>query len=67
MQTGCNWVAGGRYPADGRRGTAGKAAWFLLIAQLAEDKFLAEITNAKVVRSNLTEQREKQLKEAYGA
>jgi len=47
----------------------GKAGWFLLIAQKTEDKFMAEIqgTNAKVVRTNLTEEQEKQLKEAFGA
>ena len=47
----------------------GGAGWFLLIAQLTEDKFLAEVqgTNAKVVRTNLTEEQEKQLKEAFGA
>ena len=47
----------------------GKAGWFLLIGQLTEDKFLKEIegTNAKVVRTNLTEEQEQQLKEAFGA
>jgi uncharacterized membrane protein len=47
----------------------GKAGWFLLIGQLTEDKFLAEVqgANAKVVRTNLTEEQEKQLKEAFGA
>ncbi len=47
----------------------GKAGWFLLIGQLTEDKFLKEVegTNAKVVRTNLTEEQEKQLKEAFGA
>src|SRR5512139_3057760 len=36
----------------------GKAGWFLLIGQMTEDKFLAEVegTNAKVVRTNLTEE-----------
>ena len=47
----------------------GKAGWFLLIHQLTEDKFLAAVqgTNAKVVRSNLTEEQEQQLKHAFGA
>jgi hypothetical protein len=38
------------------------------IGQLTEDKFLKEIegTGAKVVRTNLTEEQEKQLKEAFG-
>ena len=47
----------------------GKAGWFLLAGQITEDKFLEEIkgTNAKVVRTNLTEEQEKQLKEAFGA
>jgi len=47
----------------------GKAGWFLLIAQLTEDKFLKEIegTHAKLVRSNLTEEQEQQLKHAFGA
>ena len=47
----------------------GKAGWFLLIGQMTEDKFLAEIqgTNAKVVRTNLTEEQEQQLKHAFGA
>jgi len=47
----------------------GKAGWFLLIGQMTEDKFLAEVegTKAKVVRTNLTEEQEEQLKEAFGA
>jgi len=47
----------------------GQAGWFLLIGQMTEDKFLAEVrgTNARVVRTNLTEEQEKQLKEAFGA
>ena len=47
----------------------GKAGWYLLISQLTEDKFLAAIegTNAKVVRTNLTEEQEQQLKNAFGA
>jgi uncharacterized membrane protein len=47
----------------------GKAGWFLLIGQLTEDKFLAAVegTNAKVVRTNLTEEQEQQLKHAFGA
>ncbi len=47
----------------------GQAGWFLLIRQVTEDKFLKEIegTNARVVRTNLTEEQEKQLKEAFGA
>jgi uncharacterized membrane protein len=48
---------------------AGKAGWFLLIGQLTEDKFMAAVEgmNAKVVRTNLTEEQERQLKEAFGA
>ena len=47
----------------------GKAGWFLLIGQMTEDKFLAEIegTQAKVVRTNLTQEQEDALKEAFGA
>ena len=47
----------------------GKAGWFLLIAQMTEDKFLAAVegTNAKVVRTNLTAEQEEQLKHAFGA
>jgi len=47
----------------------GKAGWFLLIAQKTDDKFLAEVegTHAKVVRTNLTEEQEQQLKHAFGA
>ena len=47
----------------------GKAGWFLLIAQLTEDKFLAAVkgANATLVRSNLTEEQEKELKHAFGA
>jgi len=47
----------------------GQAGWFLLISQLTEDKFLAAVTgaNAKLVRSNLTEEQEKDLKHAFGA
>ena len=47
----------------------GQAGWFLLISQVTEDKFLAEIkgTNARVVRTNLTAEQETQLKEAFGA
>jgi len=47
----------------------GQAGWFLLIGQMTEDKFLAEIqgTNARVVRTNLTAEQEQQLKEAFGA
>ena len=46
----------------------GKAGWFLVIGQLTEDKFLAAIegTDATLVRSNLTEERQ-QLKHAFGA
>ncbi len=48
---------------------AGKAGWFLLIGQMTEDKFLAAVkgTGAKLVRSNLTEAQEKELKHAFGA
>jgi uncharacterized membrane protein len=47
----------------------GQAGWFLLIRQLTEDKFLAEVqgTNARVVRTNLTAEQEEQLKHAFGA
>jgi uncharacterized membrane protein len=43
----------------------GKAGWFLLIGQMTEDKFLAAVkgTNATLVRSNLTEEQEKDLKQ----
>ena len=46
----------------------GKAGWFLLIGQKTEDKFMAEIegTHARVVRTNLTEEQEQQLKHAFG-
>ena len=47
----------------------GKAGWFLVIEQITEDKFMAAIkgTNATLVRSNLTEEQEKELKQAFGA
>ena len=47
----------------------GKAGWFLLIGQLTEDKFLEAVkgTNATLVRSNLSEEQEKDLKHAFGA
>jgi uncharacterized membrane protein len=47
----------------------GKAGWFLVISQMTEDKFFAAVegTQAKVVRTNLTEEQEAQLKEAFGA
>jgi len=47
----------------------GKAGWFLLIGQMTEDKFLAAVqgTQATLVRSNLTEEQEKELKHAFGA
>jgi uncharacterized membrane protein len=47
----------------------GKAGWFLLVGQLTEDKFLAAVqgTGAKLVRSNLTDEQEQQLKHAFGA
>jgi uncharacterized membrane protein len=47
----------------------GKAGWFLLIEQMTEDKFLAAVTGtgATLVRSNLTEEQEKELKHAFGA
>ena len=46
----------------------GKAGWFLGIGQMTEDKFLAAVegTHAKLVRSNLSEEQEQQLKEAFG-
>src|SRR3974377_58255 len=42
----------------------GKAGGFLVIGQKTEDKFMDEIqgTNARVVRTNLTEEQEQQLK-----
>jgi uncharacterized membrane protein len=47
----------------------GKAGWFLLIGQVTEDKFLAGIegTHGKVVRTNLSEEQEQELKHAFGA
>jgi uncharacterized membrane protein len=47
----------------------GKAGWFLLINQMTEDKFLAAVkgTNATLVRSNLSEEQEAELKHAFGA
>jgi len=47
----------------------GKAGWFLVIEQVTEDKFLAAIegTHATLVRSNLTEEQEAELKHAFGA
>ena len=47
----------------------GKAGWFLLIGQVTEDKFLAAVkgTGAHLVRSNLTEAQEQELKHAFGA
>jgi len=47
----------------------GKAGWFLLISEMTEDKFLAAVsgTGATLVRSNLTEEQEKDLKHAFGA
>jgi uncharacterized membrane protein len=47
----------------------GKAGWFLIIEQMTEDKFLAAIegTHAKLVRSNLSAEDEKNLKHAFGA
>jgi uncharacterized membrane protein len=47
----------------------GKAGWFLLIAQKTDDKFEAAVkgTGAKLVRSNLTDAQEKELKDAFGA
>jgi uncharacterized membrane protein len=46
----------------------GTAGWFLVIGQMTEEKFLAAVegTNAKLVRSNLSEAQEKELKEAFG-
>jgi uncharacterized membrane protein len=47
----------------------GKAGWFLVLSHITEDKFMAALegTDAKVVRTNLSEEQEKQLKEALGA
>ena len=47
----------------------GKAGWFLVINQMTEDKFMAAVTGtgATLVRSNLTEEQEKELKQAFGA
>jgi uncharacterized membrane protein len=46
----------------------GEAGWFLLVGKITEDKFLAGIegTTAKVVRTSLSEEQEKDLKEAFG-
>ena len=47
----------------------GKAGWFLIISQVTEDKFLAAVegTGATLIRSNLSEEQEEQLKHAFGA
>jgi uncharacterized membrane protein len=47
----------------------GKAGWYLLAGQVTEDKFLAAVegSHATLVRSNLTDEQEKQLKHAFGA
>ena len=47
----------------------GEAGWFLLVGKITEDKFLAGIegTNARVVRTSLSEEQEKDLKHAFGA
>jgi uncharacterized membrane protein len=47
----------------------GKAGWFLVIGQMTEDKFLDAVagTQATVVRTNLSNEQEQQLKEAFGA
>ncbi len=47
----------------------GKAGWFLLVGQMTEDKFLAAVqgTRAKLVRSNLSHEREEELKKAFGS
>ena len=47
----------------------GKAGWFLLIGQMTEDKFMAAVTGtgATLVRYNLTEEQEKDIKHAFGA
>jgi uncharacterized membrane protein len=47
----------------------GQAGWFLLIGQVTEDKFLKEVegSNARVLRTNLTEEQEAKLKKAFGA
>ena len=47
----------------------GKAGWFLIIGWTVEDRFLEAIesTNARVVRTNLSEEQEAQLREAFGA
>jgi uncharacterized membrane protein len=47
----------------------GKAGWFLIIAKMTEDKFMATVagTNATVVRTSLSEEQEAELKHAFGA
>jgi uncharacterized membrane protein len=47
----------------------GKAGWFLVISKMTEDKFMATVegTRATVVRTSLSEEQEKELKEAFGA
>jgi uncharacterized membrane protein len=47
----------------------GKAGWFLIIEKMTEDKFMEEVagTKAKVVRTSLSEEQEKELKHAFGA
>jgi uncharacterized membrane protein len=46
----------------------GKAGWFLVLSQVTEDKFMAAIagTQAKVVRTNLSDEQEQALKETLG-
>ena len=47
----------------------GQAGWFLLVAKMTEDKFLAEVegSKARVVRTSLSNEQEQALKEAFGA
>jgi uncharacterized membrane protein len=47
----------------------GKAGWFLLIAKMTEDKFMAGIegTSARLVRTSLSMEQEAELKKAFGA
>ncbi|MEZ5125268.1 MAG: DUF1269 domain-containing protein [Thermoleophilia bacterium] len=47
----------------------GKAGWFLLIDTMTEDKFLDAVQGIKatVVRTNLSNEDERELKEAFGA
>ena len=47
----------------------GQAGWFLIVTKVTEDKFLAEVkgTNARLLRTSLSEEQEAKLKKAFGA